>query len=109
YGPGAAILIFAIVGGALYAVVALNRYDTVYLRLAGLLHPAADGLKTLWKEDIIPPGVDRFLHSIAPIISFFPALVVLAVVPFGDTLCFGTTQEGRLDLTQLVRAVPRDG
>lgn len=109
YGPGAGILIFAILGGAGYAAIAINRFEMVFLRLAGLLHPAADGLKTLWKEDIVPPGVDRFLHSIAPIISFFPALVVLAVVPFGDTLCFGTTKTGGLDLTELARVVPRDG
>lgn len=108
YGPGVAILLFAILGGAVYAAVALNRLDRVGLRLAGLLHPAADGLKTLWKEDIVPPGVDRFLHGIAPIISFFPALVVLAVVPFGDTLCFGT-RKGQLDLSQLARVVPREG
>ena len=109
YGPGVAILLFAILGGAIYAVIALQKADeVVYLRLAGLLHPAADGLKTLWKEDIVPPGVDRFLHSIAPIISFFPALVVLAVVPFGDTLCFGTN-DGKLDLAKLAKAVPAEG
>jgi NADH-quinone oxidoreductase subunit H len=108
YGPGAAILLAAIVGGAVYAVLALRGQDRVGLRLAGLLHPAADGLKTLWKEDIVPPGVDRFLHSIAPVISFFPALVVLAVVPFGDALCFGT-KEGKLDLSALAKVVPRDG
>jgi NADH-quinone oxidoreductase subunit H len=108
YGPGAAILLFAIVGGALYSALALQGQPRVGLRLAGLLHPAADGLKTLWKEDIIPPGADRFLHSIAPIISFFPALVVLAVVPFGDALCFGT-QQGKLDLGALLQVVPRDG
>jgi NADH-quinone oxidoreductase subunit H len=108
YGPGAAILIFAIVGGAIYAVISLEEHDEVRLRLAGLLHPAADGLKTLWKEDFVPPGADRFLHSIAPFISFFPVLVVLAVVPFGDTLCFGV-KNGQIDLGSLARAVPREG
>ncbi|HEY8943600.1 MAG TPA: complex I subunit 1 family protein, partial [Polyangiaceae bacterium] len=75
----------------------------------GLLHPAADGLKTLFKEDFIPPNADKLLHSIAPLISFFPALVVLAVVPFGDTLCFGTDAQGELVLSELMSVVPREG
>lgn len=108
YGGGAGILVFAILGGAIYSAWSIRHEERVGLRLAGLLHPAADGLKTLFKEDFIPPNADRFLHALAPIISFFPALVVLAVVPFGDTLCFGT-KDGAIDLTRLARMVPRDG
>ena len=109
YGGGAGLLIFAIVFGAGYAAHAIRREPRVGLRLIGLLHAAADGLKTLWKEDFIPPNADRFLHSLAPIISFFPALAVFAVIPFGDTLCFGVDDKGHLDLLQLARVVPREG
>ena len=49
----------------------------------GLLQPAADGLKLLLKEDIIPLKADRAVFMIAPIISVVAALVVLAVVPWG--------------------------
>jgi NADH-quinone oxidoreductase subunit H len=49
----------------------------------GLLQPAADGLKLLLKEDIIPLKADRAVFAIAPIISVAAALVVLAVVPWG--------------------------
>jgi NADH-quinone oxidoreductase subunit H len=108
FGGGAAVLAAVILFGALYTVYSLHNEPRVGLRLAGLLHPAADGLKTLFKEDHIPPNADRFLHAIAPIISFFPALVVLAVVPFGDTLCFATQGE-KLNLGALVPYVPRDG
>jgi NADH-quinone oxidoreductase subunit H len=106
YGGGAALLVFAILGGAGYAAYSIKDEPRVGLRLIGLLHAAADGLKTLWKEDFIPPGADRFLHSIAPIISFFPALVVFAVIPFGDTLCFGTDAAGNIDLRKLLSVVP---
>jgi len=106
YGGGAALLVLAILFGAGYAAYAIRNEPRVGLRLIGLLHAAADGLKTLWKEDFIPPGADRLLHSIAPIISFFPALVVFAVIPFGDTLCFGTDAKGNIDLTKLLAAVP---
>lgn len=109
YRSGPALLAFAILFGAGYAAYSLRNEKTVRIRLAGLLHPAADGLKTAFKEDFIPPNADRFLHSLAPFISFFPVLVVLAVVPFGDTLCFGLTETGGLDLTNLRDQVPRDG
>jgi NADH-quinone oxidoreductase subunit H len=108
YGPGPFLLAFAAVGGALYAAYNLRSEPRVGLRLIGLLHPAADGLKTLFKEDFIPPNADRFLFNLAPFISFFPALVVLAVVPFADTLCFAT-KEGVIQLSQLASVVPRDG
>ena len=49
----------------------------------GLLQPAADGLKLLLKEDIIPLKADRAVFIIAPIISVVAALVVLAVIPWG--------------------------
>jgi NADH-quinone oxidoreductase subunit H len=49
----------------------------------GLLQPIADGLKFLLKEDIQPARSDSLIFTIAPMISFVPALVVFAVVPFG--------------------------
>ena len=51
----------------------------------GLLQPAADGLKLLLKEDIIPIKADRAVFIIAPIVSVVAALVVLAVIPWGAT------------------------
>ncbi|HEX4475684.1 MAG TPA: complex I subunit 1 family protein [Polyangiaceae bacterium] len=120
YGGGALLLAVVVVGGAVYAVMQL-RDEKIGLRLLGLLHPAADGLKTAFKEDFIPPNADRFLHSLAPMISFFPALVVLGTVPFGDTLCFGGAEDtvrflglpffvkGGIDPRTLFELVPRDG
>jgi NADH-quinone oxidoreductase subunit H len=49
----------------------------------GLLQPAADGLKLLLKEDIVPLMADKGVFLIAPIITVVAALVVLAVVPWG--------------------------
>ena len=87
---GPAVFAAAVLGGALYAAYNLSKLPRVGLRLAGTLHAAADGLKTIFKEDIVPPSAEGFTHAIAPMIAFFPALVVLAVVPFGDSLCFGS-------------------
>jgi NADH-quinone oxidoreductase subunit H len=49
----------------------------------------ADPLKFLTKEDVIPKGVDRLLHTLSPCIHLFPALVAFAVIPFGDVLIIG--------------------
>jgi len=106
---GPALFAFTALAGAFYAAHAIRKLPRVGLRLAGLLHPAADGLKTLFKEDFIPPNADRFLFNLAPFISFFPALVVLACVPFADTLCFATDEKGKILLSQLASSVPAAG
>src|SRR6266478_5275498 len=49
----------------------------------------ADPLKFLTKEDFIPPSGDKFLHTLAPCLALFPALVTFAVIPFGDVLIIG--------------------
>jgi NADH-quinone oxidoreductase subunit H len=61
----------------------------VTLRLWGLLHIATDGLKMLFKEDFIPRRAHRVLYTLAPLFAFVPAMVVFAIVPFGDALCYG--------------------
>ncbi len=49
----------------------------------GILQPVADGLKLFFKEDIIPAGANWLLFSLAPILSFVPALIGFAVIPYG--------------------------
>ena len=52
----------------------------------GLLQPAADGVKLIFKEDIIPSGADRPVYLIAPLLKTVPTLIVLAVIPLGPNL-----------------------
>lgn len=66
-----------------------NRADILGFRVIGLFQPLADGLKMFFKEDFIPDRADKFLHTLAPILAFFPALVTFAVIPFGDVLKIG--------------------
>ena len=48
----------------------------------GLLQPAADGLKLLIKETIIPSGANRVVFVMAPMLTFVLSLIAWAVIPF---------------------------
>ena len=50
----------------------------------GILQPIADAVKLMLKEDITPTRADKWVFTAAPIISMVPALIVYAVIPFGD-------------------------
>ena len=52
----------------------------------GLLQPIADGLKLILKEDIIPANASKLLFILSPAIAMVPALLAIAVIPFGDTI-----------------------
>jgi NADH-quinone oxidoreductase subunit H len=49
----------------------------------GILQPIADAVKLMLKEDITPTRADKWVFTVAPIISMVPALIVYAVIPFG--------------------------
>ncbi|CAN5637085.1 NADH-quinone oxidoreductase subunit NuoH [soil metagenome] len=58
----------------------------------GVLQPIADAIKLLLKEDITPARADKWVFTVAPIISMVPALIVFAVIPFDeDVTIFGYT------------------
>jgi NADH-quinone oxidoreductase subunit H len=66
----------------------------------GWLQPAADGLKLIFKEEMIPAQAYKFMFMVAPIITVIPALVILAVLPWGGTInLFG--REVMLGLTDI--------
>ncbi len=63
-----------------------NRANLFGITLIGLLHPVADGIKMMSKEDFTPAGADKFVHALAPFLAMFPAFVAFAVIPFADKL-----------------------
>jgi len=66
--------------------IGANRASILGFRVLGLLHPLADALKMLTKEDFMPARADRLLFKLAPFVSVFFALTAFASIPFGDTL-----------------------
>ena len=65
------------------ATLKIGKFE---LRIAGLLHTAADGVKFFTKEDFMPPKADKLLFSLAPMLAMAPVIALVAVIPFGDTI-----------------------
>jgi NADH-quinone oxidoreductase subunit H len=63
-----------------------NRYGPNRVGPYGLLQPAADGLKALTKEDIVPRSADKVVHFLAPLALVVPAFLALAVLPVGRNM-----------------------
>lgn len=97
------VVVFGVLTGCAYAtymerkVLAhmQSRIGPKYAGPMGLLQPMADGIKLLFKEDLVPNNVERITYALAPIVAFVPALLVFAVIPFSnDITIFGTTVSG---------------
>jgi NADH-quinone oxidoreductase subunit H len=69
--------------------IGANRADILGWRLMGLFHPLADAIKMFMKEDLVPAGADKALHTLAPFFSVFFALAAFAAIPFGDRVLIG--------------------
>ncbi|MGB9672886.1 MAG: NADH-quinone oxidoreductase subunit NuoH [Anaerolineales bacterium] len=94
------VLIFGLIGGFAYLTLferkVLARFQ---VRIgpnragpSGVLQPIADAVKLIFKEEFIPAEADKLTFIAAPIITVIPALIILAVVPFGpDIHIFGRT------------------
>jgi NADH-quinone oxidoreductase subunit H len=63
-----------------------NRASIMGIRAFGLFHIFADALKMFFKEDYVPPGGDKVLHTVAPFAALFFALMSFAAIPFGDEI-----------------------
>ena len=51
----------------------------------GIMHLAADGLKSIFKEDTMPKGADGFLYLIAPFFGLIAAVATFAIIPLAGT------------------------
>lgn len=62
------------------------KWNDWELPLGGLGQPIADAMKFIFKEDLTPAHVNKFYYWLAPCLAMVPAILTLAVVPFGSTL-----------------------
>jgi len=61
-----------------------NRWGPTRVGPFGLLQPAADGIKFLFKEDLTPPHVYKPLYIAAPVLAVVFALTSISVIPIGN-------------------------
>ena len=55
----------------------------------GLMQPLADAVKLLTKEDVVPEKADRLIFLLAPAVVAATAMLIFAVVPFGQGWTIG--------------------
>ena len=55
-----------------------------FLKALGIFQPLADGLKFLFKEEIVPGHVNKVYYYLAPLVALVPALTTMTVLPFGE-------------------------
>lgn len=59
-------------------------------RFYGLLQSAADAVKLILKEEVVPKGANKIFFQIAPIFGLFPALLIACAIPYGhEVTLFG--------------------
>ncbi len=88
------IFVFTIITGFAYTTLLERKFIAWFQQRVGpnrvgpfgLLQPAADAVKLIFKEDIIPDKADKPIYYLAPLLKTVPALIVLAVVPLGPSI-----------------------
>lgn len=87
------ILIFCVVGFAYLTFYERRALARIQIRIgpnragpSGWFQPMADGIKLIFKEEVIPARAYKVLFILAPMITVFPALVILAVIPWGTAI-----------------------
>src|SRR4029079_43137 len=63
-----------------------NRFGPNRVGPCGFFQPAADGIKMLTKEDIVPRDADKVIHFFAPLSLMVPVALALAVLPYGRNM-----------------------
>lgn len=88
------IILLAMTGGFAYVTLFERRVlAKMQVRIGpnragpqGLLQPIADAIKLIFKEELIPASANKLIFFIAPVITVIPALIITAVIPWGETI-----------------------
>ena len=80
--------------------IGANRANFFGFRIIGLFQPFADAIKMFFKEDFTPKFSRKFIHDLAPFLSFTFVLITISTIPFGYVLRIGE-REIRLQVLDL--------
>lgn len=67
----------------------------------GLLQPLADGVKFIFKEELVPDGANRLMFRLSPMLSAIPAMMAVAVIPFAGRVEIAGYDLGQLSIAKL--------
>lgn len=93
-----ALVLFGVINGVVAYCIYYERKISAWIQDRrgpnrtgpwGFFQPVADGLKFVFKEDIIPSHVDKVLFVLAPTIAFIVAFIGWAVIPWGGQVQLG--------------------
>ncbi|MBV9388998.1 MAG: NADH-quinone oxidoreductase subunit NuoH [Chroococcidiopsidaceae cyanobacterium CP_BM_ER_R8_30] len=76
------------------SAAAQQRIGPEYMGPFGLLVPVADGLKLVFKEDVVPAKADPLLFTLGPILVVIPVFLSYLIVPFGQNLAIANVGTG---------------
>jgi NAD(P)H-quinone oxidoreductase subunit 1 len=68
------------------SAAAQQRIGPEFMGPLGVLAPVADGIKLIFKEDVVPAKSDSFLFTLGPVIVVIPVFLSYLIVPFGQNL-----------------------
>ena len=87
---GAVVVVICLIGFAYTTYYERRFLARIQVRIGpnragpwGLLQPVADGIKLIFKEELIPAKAYKFAFMLAPILTMAPAIIVMGVVPWG--------------------------
>lgn len=76
------------------SAAAQQRIGPEFAGPLGVLQPVADGLKLVFKEDILPAKSDPILFTLGPILVVMPVFLSYVIVPFGQNLVITDISSG---------------
>lgn len=68
------------------SAAAQQRIGPEFAGPLGVLQPVADGLKLVFKEDIVPTKSDPILFTLGPVLVVIPVFLSYLIIPFGQNL-----------------------
>ncbi len=86
FAPFMGMVAYAVLAERKISAFIQDRHGPNRVGPFGIWQPIADAVKSFLKEDFTPAHVRKVYFWLAPAITMIPALLVIAVIPFGSNL-----------------------
>lgn len=105
------VVVIAVMMGAALVLVYLERKVSGWLQSRvgplrvgpqGIFQTPMDAVKLLQKEDIVPQGADKILHSLAPVVFFTASLMAWVIVPWDRDVIIGRVMDANIGVLYFV-------